>query len=387
MNKKIIIFIIVIVLNLLINTGCWNYSEIDDKVIVSGAAVDYDKENEKLILTIEAVKPIMKGMQTEIQSEVLSMKGKNFFDAARNFVAVTGKKLFWSHAKVIIMSEDIINNEELFLSVLDFLSRDAETRDDLWLLLYKGKKAMRVWDTDVKVNNVTSFHLDDMMKNDKSYSKFIAIPLWEFIDNLAYEGINPTLPTVDVVDYQDKVICRTYGTAVFKGAKKIGWLNGSDSKTFLMIIDKLKGGTYVVNEKVSGEIVPIALEIFNNKTKIKPVQSGDTITMKIETKTTVNINDVGTEKDFIAEEGMKKLKKDGEKLIEKDILDLIKKVQKEYKSDIFGFGGIIEREMPSLWKEISSNWDQVFPNLKIDVNSELDIRGSALRSKTIKTGE
>lgn len=387
MNKKIIIFIIVIVINLLVNTGCWNYSEIDDKIIVAGAAVDYDKENDKLILTIEAVKPIMKGMQTEIQAEILKMEGENFFDAARNFIAVTGKKIFWSHAKVIIMSEDIINNEELFLSVLDFLSRDAETRDDLWLFLYKGEKAMEVWDTDLKIQSITSFHLDDMMKNDKSYSKFKSIPLWEFIDNLAYEGINATLPTVDVVDYQGKVICRTYGTAVFKGPKKIGWLNGSDSKTFLMVIDKLKGGTLVVNEKVESEIVPIALEIFNNKTKIKPVQSGETITMKIETETTANINDVGTEEDFIAEEGMNKLKKDGEKLIEKSILDLIKKVQMEYKSDIFGFGGIIEREMPSLWKEISSNWDEVFPNLKIDVKSELIIRGSALRSKTIKTGE
>lgn len=387
MKQKKLILLVIILINLLIDIGCWNYKEINEKVIVGGVAVDYDEENEKTLLTVEVIKPTLKGEKTEINSEILQMEGDNTFDAVRDFISISGRKLFWSHAKVVVFSENIVKEEDKFISVLDFLSRDAETRDDLWLLLAKDMKASNVWKSELKVEDIVSFHLDDMMRNEKSFSKFHGVHLYDFIDNLSYKGVSPTLPTIDLESYEEKTISRVYGTSVFKGSKNIGWLNGEQTKFFLMVIDELKGGTLVIEEKVGSETIPISLEIFDNKTKVKPIYEDGNLTMKIDIKTTVNINEIGTETDFINDKGLKKLKKDGEKLIEEEVKNVIKFVQSEYGSDIFGFGGIIERELPKLWKEIGSNWQNEFKNINIEVKSDLNIRGSALRSKTIKLGE
>lgn len=387
MKLKIIILIFIILFSSFITSGCWNYKEINEKIIVAGVAIDYDEIKEKMILTVEIVKPTLIGKKTEINSEILQIEGENFFDAIRDFITISGNKLFWSHAKVIIFSDAIVKKEDMFLSALDLLSRDADTRDDMWVFLSKEEKAYKIWESQIKVQNIISFHIDDTMKNESGISKFRSVQLYELIDNLAYEGIQPTLPTIDIIDYEGKTISRVYGTAVFKGTKNVGWLNGEQSKFFLMVSDKLKGGTLVVEEKDGSKIIPIGLEIFDNKTKIKPIYKDGNITMKIDIKTTANINEIGTETDFINEKGLKKLKKSGDKLIEDEVENLIKFVQNEYSSDIFGFGSIIERELPKVWKDIKSNWNDEFKNLKISVNSDLNIRGSALRSKTIKLGE
>ncbi|WP_432661824.1 Ger(x)C family spore germination protein [Wukongibacter baidiensis] len=384
-KKKLIITIVIAALTV---TGCWNYSEISDKRIIAGSALDFNKEQEKLKLTVELVKPVMGGQQTQMEHEIYESVGDNMFNAARNMISKTGKKIFWSHAKVLILSEELINNEDKFLSVIDFVKRDAETRDDIMLLVSREKTAGEILKTDAKVQDIISFHLEDMLQNHESISKYRAVPLWKFVDELAGEGISATLPTVQVSTYNNKALSQIFGTAVFKGAKTVGWLSGSETKAFLFVIDELKGGTIVIEEKeLAKEPVRIAFEIFKNKTKVKPLYKGERLTMKIDIKTTVNINEIDGDIDFMDEKNLEIIQKNGEETIKNMVESVIKKVQKEYKSDIFGFGAIISREMPDLWKELKPDWNNVFSKLDVKVNSTLEIRGSALRSKTIKVGD
>jgi spore germination protein KC len=49
----------------------------------------------------------------------------------------------------------------------------------------------------------------------------------------------------------------------------------------------------------------------------------------------------------------------------------IETAQKQYKSDIFGFGEAIHRSNPKEWKKIKEQWDEEFSemtaNVKVDV--------------------
>ncbi|QZY54580.1 Ger(x)C family spore germination protein [Crassaminicella profunda] len=384
MKKIILIFIILF--NAIFTTGCWNYREINDMSIAVGMAVDYDKENHKVILTTEVVYPMVANGDTKIKPEIIKAKGKNIFEAIRNMIPLTGKKVFWAHAKVIIISEEVAKNEDMLISLVDFAKRDAEYRDDIWMILSKEKTAGEILKTDVLVQDIVSFQLEDILKNERGVEKYEAIPLWKFVDDLAAEGIQPSLPTVKITSYKDKKIAEMYGTGVFKGTKLVGWLNGDETRSFLFVIDKIKGGVIVVEEGTPKEPIRVALEIFKNKTKVKSIYENGELTMKINTETTVNINELESQIDFINEKGRSKVKKDAEKLLESKIKKIIKKVQKEYNSDIFGFGSIVEREHPKVWKEVKKDWDKIFRELKIEVNSEINIRGSSLRSKPIKVG-
>ncbi|TCO74968.1 Ger(x)C family spore germination protein [Marinisporobacter balticus] len=384
---KKIIFIFFIVFGTTLISGCWNYGEINDAAIAVGAAVDYDKQRDKILLTAEIAYPMIEHGETKIKSEMVKSEGKNLFEAIRNAIQVTGKKLSWAHAKVIIISEEVAKNKDVLIGIIDFIKRDAEYRENISLILSKEKTASEILKTDTLIQDIVSFQLEDIFENESGVGKYHVISLWKFVDDLATEGISPTLPTVRVSDFRDKKIAEMYGTGIFKGVKKVGWLNGDETKSFLFIIDEIKGGVITVTQETPEKPVKIALEIFKNKTKSKPIYENGEITIKINTKTIVNINELENHIDFTNEEGSRLVKKKAEKDIENKIKGVIKKVQKEYDSDIFGFGSMVEREYPELWKKIKDNWDQVFKDLKIEVKAEVDIRGSALRSKSIKVGD
>src|SRR5690606_10830893 len=52
---------------------------------------------------------------------------------------------------------------------------------------------------------------------------------------------------------------------------------------------------------------------------------------------------------------------------EKSIQKLIKKVQEEYKMDIFGFGESIHAHSPHKWKTLKQKWSETFPQLYVSV--------------------
>ncbi|MNN09369.1 Spore germination protein A3 precursor [compost metagenome] len=53
----------------------------------------------------------------------------------------------------------------------------------------------------------------------------------------------------------------------------------------------------------------------------------------------------------------------------------IKKAQKSYKADIFGFGEAIHRSNPKAWKSLKQNWDnEYFPELPVTIKVDFKIR-------------
>lgn len=61
--------------------------------------------------------------------------------------------------------------------------------------------------------------------------------------------------------------------------------------------------------------------------------------------------------------------------IKEDIENTIRKVQEEYKSDIFGFGEAIHRSNPEMWNLLKKDWDdREFPDLKVHTEVDVKIR-------------
>ncbi|WP_053955686.1 Ger(x)C family spore germination protein [Inediibacterium massiliense] len=373
-----------VILSIIFLSGCWNYREINNTSIAAGLAVDYDKNKKQVILNAEIIYPTIAGGETTLKSQIVRGEGRNSFDAIRNMIQTTGKKIFWAHAKIIVIGEEAAKNEKVLISLIDFAKRDAEARDDLWVLVSKEKTAEEILTMNPLIQDISSFQIEDILKNEKGISKYVATPLWKFVDDLSSEGISPVLPTASTNIFEGKKIVEIYGTEVFKKAKPVGWLNGNETKSLLFVLDKLKGGALVIDQKQEKSYQKIALEILKNKTKIEPIDKDGQIIINISTKTTVNINDLESKINFMDKKIMSEIQKTAEKKIEEDIQKVVEKVQKEYNSDIFGFSQSIERKYPKLWTEMKPNWDRVFKNLKVNVHSDVLIRGSALRSKPIE---
>ena len=123
---RIALLTFIVLMNLVFATGCWNYREVDEFSIVTGVAVDKGIENQ-FQMTVEIVQ-ISSGKDTKMTSKTITVEGKTMFDAARNLISSSGKRLYWSHAKVLILSKEIAS--EGVTKIIEWYTRDAETREE-----------------------------------------------------------------------------------------------------------------------------------------------------------------------------------------------------------------------------------------------------------------
>ena len=381
--NKAFILIFVLIFNSIVLTGCWNYKEINELAIAAGVAVDKNADD-TIHLTIEVVNISGGAKTTTYEPKFVETDGDTFFEAVRKAITKDGRRIFWSHAKVAIISEELARED--VLKYLDFLFRDAETREDSWLLISREKTAGEILQSKGMLSPIVSYQLDDTMRSQKSISRFPYIQLYEFFDRMFYEQVSAILPAVQLIEQHGQKTPQIGGTAIFKKEKLVGFLNEEDTKAALWLRDEIKGGL-VILKNVAGTKDRVTLEIFKSKSKITPVIKAGVLKMKVEVDLDTGIGEIMGSTDYISSPGKEKLIKDAEEQIEKDIKKVYTQVRDKYNTDIFGFGRRVEMKMPSAWNQIKSEWDDFFTDLEIEVTVNLKIRGSASTRTPLKAGE
>lgn len=377
------LFLILLIINTTTFTGCWNYREINQLSIVAGMAVD-KSETGKYILTVEIVDLHEGGRDTRIKSKLLEIEGDTLFDAVRNAVKITALRLYFGQMEILIISQEIAR--EGVFELVDILSRNAEPRLTIDLLVSKEKTANEILNSQSITTEIRSYEINDMLDAQKILSKTSKVEIYQFINALPCEGIYPVLPCVHLTETAGLKTSELSGTAVFKGDKLIGFLDEEETKYFSFITDKIKGGLLILKNSPDENNINISLEIYENKTKVKPVYSDGKVSIRLETKTRVVFAEQGTRENFMNESGRLMLEKDAGELLKTNITKVIQKVQKDFGVDIFGFGSIVNADMPDLWKEIGYDWNTVFKDMEVNVNTTIEIQNSGLLSKPIKVG-
>ncbi len=382
MRRKVFIPMLLMI-NMTILTGCWSYREIDRLSIVAGAAVDKGEDG-KCIFTFEIIDLQEGGRDTNIKSRLLESEGYTIFDAVRNSLKFTAPRPYFGHMEVVIISQEIARDG--VIEILDFLNRDAEPRLTVDLLLSKEQTAKEILKAQSTTTDIRSFEIYEMLDVQKHLSKSPKVEVYQFINELPCEGSSPFLPAIRITETAGIKTTELSGTAVFKEDKLIGFLDEEETKYFLFTKDNIKGGLLALENLPSANNVNISFEIFHNKTEIKPVYSNGELSINIETKTQITLAEQGTELNFTNERGRLTLKKEMEEFLKANIQKVIQRVQKDFAVDIFGFGSIVNAEMPALWKEIDRDWNDIFADLDVNVNTNIEIRGSGLLSDPIKVG-
>lgn len=382
MKKLLPILIIFIIASSL--TGCWNYREIERLTVVSGVAIDRSG-NGDLTVTFEVLDISSGEKSGAIEPIYIEMDGETFFDATRRAIILSGKKLYWGHNKVAVLSEEVA--EQDVDRVLDFLTRDSEMRDDMWLLVAKDCSAREILQSKPLLEQAFAFEMDNMFRAHDYISRYPSVPLYAFRNKIKGNKDSGFLPAATTVSTAHGETFQMAGTAVFKKSSLAGWLDENDSRYLLWIRSELEGGLIVL-KNAAGSTTDVAMEILKNKTTVKPLVFQDgKIAFEIDVDTAVNIGELQGSADFMSKPGREALAKEAEQHIKDNIESFIKKIQEEYNSDVFGFGRKLETRYPKVWKEIKDDWDELFSEVETTVNVKVRITGSSINRKPILTGE
>lgn len=382
-NKLKIIIVFLLIINMNLFTGCWDYREVDHLAIVSGIAVDKSTDGKNYLVSFEVIKIASGGKDSKTTTELIKCEGKTIFEAARNAIMSTGKKLYFSHAKALIISSEVA--KEGTANAIDFFNRHVETRRDIGVYISKENNAYDILEQKNPLSEILSLSLDEMQSSEVALAKSPTVVLWNFISDLSSEGISAVLPTISINAQSGKPAPQINGTAIFKKDKLVGFLEGDETNTLLYIQKKAHKGIVVIIK--DAENSKVSMEIMNNNIEIKPKVTNGKVLMNISIKMEVAIGENGSSVVLEKENNRIMLEQNVTDQLRSNIVNLVKKVQNDYDSDIFGFGETIRKELPNEWRKMSKDWDNLFKQVDVEVEAEVKIKNTGLSSKPIKVGD
>jgi spore germination protein len=77
--------------------------------------------------------------------------------------------------------------------------------------------------------------------------------------------------------------------------------------------------------------------------------------------------------DTFKNEFLKKAEKSSEKEVKRLVGNVLEKMQKEYKTDVAGFGNRLRIEHPKVWNKVKKDWDQTFSEAPINYDVKLTL--------------
>lgn len=370
---------------LLINclTGCWSSRELNELAIVT--ALGIDKTDNGYLLSVQIINTgEIAGKNSSGRAEVVRFmkSGDTVFDAFRKLSTEAPRKIYVAHLRVVVFGEEMAR--EGIGKTLDVLSRDHEMRSDFFLTVAKGSTAFDILSVETALEKLPANQLYNALEaSEKVWAPTMAVTLDELINSIVSKGKEPVLTGIylhgdpesgsdfnNVERTSPNTFLKIGSLGVFKKDKLLDWLNVEDSKAVNYITDNVK--STVVN--VPCEDGKISIETIRSKTKVKGKIEKGKPKIDISIFSEGNVSDVECKFDLSTPEKIKELEEKYKNRIKNGIEGSLKKVQKDYQSDIFGFGEVIHRVNPKAWKRLEPNWDQEFENLEISVKVNAKIR-------------
>ncbi|MDW8802089.1 Ger(x)C family spore germination protein [Clostridium sp. A1-XYC3] len=377
-HRKSIFILLTIVCSVLLS-GCWSYSEIDERLVVGTVGIDYAKKKDMYRITIRAInaKPTASGI--ELVPVVISTEGKSVFEAIRKSAPLYGRKTYWSHLQSIIIS-DKVAQEDVF-KTLDFFYRDAEVRQDNMLYISCGSSAEEVVRLEAVLQKERQFTLRYAMRTQKFVGTFPEQDLVEFGSKILEETIKPIVPIITIYKDQGKDMIRIEGSAVFLNRRMVGKLSPHETLVVVLLRNEFKNPLMVstINEgKDLTEAKLATMEIFDSRTKIKSSKKsdGENISVLVSIELNAGVGEMNYPMNYVDEKSIKNLKNTVEADIRDRILKTVKFVQQDYKSDVFGFGKAVEISNPKLWNNLKNEWDKEFSKVPVEVQVTVNIENT-----------
>jgi len=124
------------------------------------------------------------------------------------------------------------------------------------------------------------------------------------------------------------------------------------------------------------------MELIRTKTTLKGGVKNGKPEIDINIRAEANVAEVQCDIDLTKLEMIKELERRNNQKLKKLIEKTVSKVQKEYKTDIFGFGDAINRSNPKEWKELEPDWETNFSTLPVSVKIDFKIRRTGTQTNS-----
>ncbi|TDX51757.1 Ger(x)C family spore germination protein [Orenia marismortui] len=370
MRKIVKLLIIIMLINLL--TGCWDRRDIEETVPVLGIGIDFIKEEERELTKSSRVKvtvqiPIPANMeQGEDVVWVMSSVGESIAGAIDNLQNKLNQELFFGHLQLIIFSQDVA--KEGINKFLNYFRNLPQIRRLSWLLISENN-AEDIIKSEPKLESIQALYLSHMLNNGAKTGRIPDLRLGDFFIRLSNPGQESTVVMIkankEIIDY--------IGLAVFDGDEFVGSLDQPETLYYQRLMGTSgSGSNLVLSSDPTTEIDPLTIQIQEVSSKIRPIVKNKELKMNINIKVEAKVIEQLNQSNLGREKIVHQIEKRIENKIKSEVDKVIRKTQKKFQSDVWGFGEYVRAYYPSYWQKIS--WKQKYSNIKFNLEVKAYIR-------------
>lgn len=389
--------------------GCYNYEELNSIAIISAIGIDH-KDGEFWV-SYQIVNSNNASNNTGYEQAsvvVYDYPAKSLEESAREASLLTSKRLFASHARVVVISEEVARN--YLPDVMDFIYRDPDIRNEFYVVMTKGNSPSDVLKVMTPLVNISGEDIANSLINS---NEIMGINESIMFSDLLNKYLNPrcdvVIPSVEIInsrdnrgknignisdsvnnnrdekdmdksekdmegestenlkksDYDANILISTMG--VFRGSEFLGFLTEEESISYNFITGNLNK-TLVEYECDDNKFV--VLDIIKIKSGMDVLKGGK-ISIKIGGR--ASIAETHCRMDLQDEKVIMRINKRLNERIEGMVKKSFYSIRDKYKSDIFGIEDMYYKKMNGYYKTVKRDWDEYFRNIEIEVESDVNL--------------
>ena len=374
---------LILLLPLLLLSGCYNYQEMNDLGIIT--ATEINKENDEFKITVQVVNPKKQSDASSANQPAFisyTSTGKTIHEAYRNLIQKISRKIYAMHMQVLIIKDNLA--KENLSEMLDFYFRNVEVRKEFYVLIDTTENNNdKLLEILTPLTNLSSQNILNTLKSDNKYvSVSNLITFNDLMGTYLDEHKELVLPTIYIkgneqIGDEETNIEKTSSDsdlhlgnlAIFKDEKMLGILSREESITVNLIKGEAKEMliTFNCNENkfASSKVIldKPKIEIDIKKLQVNIIIKGNADL----TEYTCNDN-LNNAK--VIKEINNKLNKHYVDIINNSI----KNINKKYNSDVYGFRNMIYKKDYKYYNQIKDDYyNKVFNNLNFNIKSDINL--------------
>jgi len=367
--------ILLLAISLMFTSGCWDNREIEQRLFITAIAVDINEDVDegsvnRLIVTYKYpnINTIGKNAGSGPANFIMSIPSSSIFQASTEFMGEAPFPFYFKHLKVMIFSEELLKNERLVRHILDELNRDTKINKRTRIVATEGK-ARDVLQLTVNQEYRTEGTIYHVLRDNKYTSRYTVKSLTDLITDFDVTGAT-LVPRIKVED--GKFIVS--GGCILKNYKFLACIDQNMNR----VINILNGtiGMENIETIYKGNLLSYAVTRGSSK---KEISFDDGITVKYDIKLEGYLQGYNiAQKNLVYDDAvLKDMEKNIEDELEKKIIET-KKFLDKIGAPVLGIGEHISKFHPKMWEQIRSNWDDIMPDVKFDINLDVNIRRTGL---------
>ncbi len=381
--------------SLLLCPGCWDYREIEQSSVPAAVGVELE-DNLQIAFTTQLVRPLSPGEadSSTAQPALITARSYAVALAARRSMLSLSQVPEWSHVKTMILGEKLVNHD-LTLTI-DFMTRNRNLRPDINLLIASSASPEAILSSRLPQGHELGSGLQELLKiSESQLGIYTPTTMEEFTYRLSTPGVEPAVPQIKLIEAEtpaeasskdgDKKAEQTNnktrialdGMAVFKGNRRVGALDETESRGYHWLRAKQKQGGYftITSPFNPDETIGFEVREFSSNSRARIVD--DQPRVQVDLTAYLFFYEQTGPSPILNIEYMEQLESQAAAEIERQAASCIRKAQ-ELNSDILGWGRMIYQHQPDEWERIEPDWNIIFPGIQPDIQVVVKIRGSGL---------